>query len=389
MSPLDPDVMVEEDFDDVREEEEDKPVAIEDKEQVFKLLNQFEKISVDDKAHKYSKTSGRFDGSAYLNYNYHRIVSTLQISSSPKCLDIVRYLLSTKEYKLIQYSGYQEESIFYFLNEPSGIMIYVGYGTLNAFFPTDIDYAKISELQTKLKTFCGEKTSGKVYVILKDQELYLAPFAVKRSNSPILLNYNKDFEPIHNKVLSHLSQQDSKGIVLLHGEPGSGKTHYIKYLTSLAPNKKFIFMPSHMSSELTSVGFINFLTRHKNSVFIIEDAENAIRKREDGDRNSAVSNILNIADGLLSDLLKVQIICTFNCKVADIDDAILRSGRLISEYEFKKLEKGRAQELADYLGKDLKISKDTILADIYNADNIQGKKDKADSDPIGFKKYII
>ena len=44
---------------------------------------------------------------------------------------------------------------------------------------------------------------------------------------------------------------------------------------------------------------------------VLPNAENIIMDRKYSS-NSGVSNLLNISDGLLSDCLNVQIICTFN-----------------------------------------------------------------------------
>ena len=46
-------------------------------------------------------------------------------------------------------------------------------------------------------------------------------------------NYNDDFKEIHQTILKRLSKMNDKGLVLLHGKPGTGKTSYIRYLISL------------------------------------------------------------------------------------------------------------------------------------------------------------
>ena len=53
--------------------------------------------------------------------------------------------------------------------------------------------------------------------------------------------------------------------------------------------------------------------------------------------NAGLVNILNISDGLLSDELCIKFICTFNAPLKDIDEALLRKGRLAARYEFKDL----------------------------------------------------
>ena len=81
---------------------------------------------------------------------------------------------------------------------------------------------------------------------------------------------------------------------------------------------------------------------------------------------SALSNLLNLGDGLLSDALSVNVICTFNSGLKKIDDAILRKGRLLARYEFKELEVMKARALAEKIGKNANIEKPMTVSDIYN-----------------------
>lgn len=62
---------------------------------------------------------------------------------------------------------------------------------------------------------------------------------------------------------------------------------------------------------------------------------------------SPVSTLLNLADGLLSDCLNIQIVCSFNTDLSMVDKALMRKGRLIAKYEFKELEVEKAQNLSN------------------------------------------
>jgi hypothetical protein len=75
--------------------------------------------------------------------------------------------------------------------------------------------------------------------------------------------------------------------------------------------------------------FKDLLIDNPNTVVIVEDAENIIMDRRTSG-SSAVSNLLNISDGLLADFLNVQLICTFNSSVIMVDSALMRKGRLIA-----------------------------------------------------------
>ena len=178
------------------------------------------------------------------------------------------------------------------------------------------------------------------------------------------LNYNSGFRKIHDTIYLALALDKGKGLVLLHGKPGTGKTTYIRYLINVL-NKNKIFVPPNLTEMLSDPGFIPFLMDNPNCVLFVEDAENVLLSREDGQNNQAVSNILNITDGLLSDCLNIQIVATFNTHIKNIDEALLRKGRLITQYEFKPLEPERAEKLANSLHVWLDDTENLTLADIY------------------------
>ena len=95
------------------------------------------------------------------------------------------------------------------------------------------------------------------------------------------------------------------------------KTSYIRYLASMV-RKQVIFLPPNMAGAITNPDLISILIDNPNSIFVIEDAENiVINRKKDG--YSPVSALLNISDGLLSDCLNIQIVCSFNTDISKID----------------------------------------------------------------------
>ena len=182
------------------------------------------------------------------------------------------------------------------------------------------------------------------------------------------LNYGKDFLKLHNTMVERLNTIGDKGIVLFHGDPGTGKTTYIKMLIHLIKNKEVLFIPPSMAEALSDPSIITFLMEHKNSILLIEDAEKVVKSRDDKGSQVAVSNILNLTDGILGDCLNVQVIATFNMPREKIDSALLRKGRLIAEHKFEKLSKEDTNILLKKLGKDMVSNEGLTLADIYNID---------------------
>ena len=114
-------------------------------------------------------------------------------------------------------------------------------------------------------------------------------------------------------IKERLAKENDKGIVLLHGLPGTGKTTYLRYLIGNL-KKKVMFVSPSVAGNLMNPEFMDLLLDNPNSVLVIEDAENIIMDRKYSNQSS-VSNLLNISDGLLSDCLNVQIICTFNSEL--------------------------------------------------------------------------
>ena len=196
------------------------------------------------------------------------------------------------------------------------------------------------------------------------QGMGLTRLQVNKAKLDIAINYEDDFVEIDKIIRERLNKKKDKGIVLLHGIPGTGKTTYLRFLIGKI-KKKVMFLPPNVAANMTNPDFVNILIENPNSVLIIEDAENIITDRKESG-SSAVSNLLNISDGLLADCLNTQIICTFNTQLSNIDSALLRKGRLIAMYEFGKLSAGKSQTLSNQLGFETVIDEPMTLTEIYN-----------------------
>jgi len=197
-------------------------------------------------------------------------------------------------------------------------------------------------------------------------------------NFDLSLNYGDDFPEINDKLIEALHDNYS-GLYMLHGIPGTGKTTYIRYLASVL-KKDVIFFPTSFVNEITNPAILNLLRKKQECVLILEDAEKALTKRTLSDEPSLVSTLLNMTDGILGDILKLNVIVTYNCDRQDIDEALLRKGRLKAEYSFQGLEKKHAKKLIDHLNLDIEAKDGMTLADLYYA--------KSDEKLIGNVKYL-
>ncbi|MEP7106604.1 MAG: AAA family ATPase [Ferruginibacter sp.] len=221
-------------------------------------------------------------------------------------------------------------------------------------------------------------TTGKAGLQLRGME-------IRRTRLDLALFYEDDFNEIDSVICKRLNQQDDKGIVLLHGLPGTGKTTYLRHVIGKI-KKRILFLSPGAAANIMDPDFIELLLNNPNSVLVIEDAENIIMDRKISG-NASVSNLLNISDGLLADFLNVQIICTFNKSLTLVDNALLRKGRLIARYEFGKLGINKSQRLSSHFGFDTIINQPMTIAEIANQHEKEQREERVEM--LGFRRHEL
>jgi ATPase family associated with various cellular activities (AAA) len=222
-------------------------------------------------------------------------------------------------------------------------------------------------------------------IVRSNNGLHLKAMEIKRTRLDIDLFYEDDFAAIDETVRKRLNAKKDKGIVLLHGLPGTGKTTYLRYLIGKI-KKRVLFLSPTVAEDLMSPEFVELLMNNPDTVVIIEDAENIIMDRKFSN-SSSVSNLLNISDGLLADFLNVQLICTFNNSLTMVDSALMRKGRLIAKYEFGKLSIEKAQRLSSHLGLKQVIDKPMTIAEIANPHEAAVAQPKVEV--MGFRREVL
>lgn len=205
--------------------------------------------------------------------------------------------------------------------------------------------------------------------------------------SIIIDNYNADFCEKVNPIINDSIDLNKRGLILLHGIAGSGKTNYIKQLIAKGGKRKIVYIPPSLAVAIANPSFIALAkTELKDSTIIVEDAESVLLQRGSSESNrDAVSNLLNITDGILADSLNLLVICTFNADTTDVDSALKRKGRLILEYKFDELTVDKADKLAKKLhGEHVTVTKPMSLADVYGLETEQIRPAEPKKQTFGF-----
>lgn len=183
----------------------------------------------------------------------------------------------------------------------------------------------------------------------------------------------------HEKFKRFMRDENTESLLLLHGDPGAGKSNLLKNLIMEA-EEDVIYVPPSMVSVISSPGFISFMIKNEKNFLIIEDAEEILSM----ERNSGTNNLLSICDGFLKDALRMKVICTFNCDLKKIDPALLRKGRLFFEYKFGPLSKEEAQKLSDFCDLGVDVKEEMTLAELFNHSKEINVEDSFEERKIGF-----
>jgi hypothetical protein len=171
-----------------------------------------------------------------------------------------------------------------------------------------------------------------------------------------------------NKLCKTIKKSD-KGLTILYGERGTGKTSVVSYITDKV-DRMVIYIPnSLLEATLNNSEFRSFLRKFHRPIIVIDDCE-MIFNELFTKSNIYVNNLLQMVEGLLSDSMKVNFITIFNVEdESEIDHALLECNSLIDVIEFEYLNEEESNELSKHLGHSKKYKNKTKLIDIIRKTN--------------------
>lgn len=221
-----------------------------------------------------------------------------------------------------------------------------------------------------------QKTQGKAYVfVASDSGPELRQIKGRAGVELERENYTNEVLVDFDHVVKDLQSNDPCAkLIIADGEPGTGKTYLVRGITNAVDGATFVLVPPSMISDIMSPQFIPVLMDHHNAggpiVFIVEDADSCLVKRE-GDNMNSISSLLNLGAGIFGDLFDVRVIATTNAKKIEMDPAITRNGRCCRYIETSALPREQAERVIERISKGKKTlhdsKKEYMLADIYHA----------------------
>jgi hypothetical protein len=191
--------------------------------------------------------------------------------------------------------------------------------------------------------FKSDIKQGSVYAIVS-QGGRLALSSIGNAGIPLVrLNYNPSVIESYDFVIKDLKSSNPSGrIVIMEGEPGTGKTHLVRAMLMDVKDAMFVLVSPEMVSSLAGPEFLPLLLSHKYHlkgpiILILEDADKCLVTR-DGNNINSIQSLLNLSDGIVGSLLDLRIIATTNANKLEMEKAILRPGRLSKRLEVNALD---------------------------------------------------
>lgn len=197
------------------------------------------------------------------------------------------------------------------------------------------------------------------------RELTVSPWDEIRGNYPAALTGSLE-------RLLEGPQFDTGGkLMLFHGPPGTGKSRFIQAMLAswstwctadvVIDPDEFFNDSSYMNEVL-----LNDPGDEKWRLLVVEDGDEFMDLNAKERSGQALSRLLNIADGLIGQGLRVATLITTNVPMAQLNPAMMRSGRCVANLEFPAFPAGEAGAWLAAHGQEADVDGETVLADLFD-----------------------
>ena len=210
----------------------------------------------------------------------------------------------------------------------------------------------INDLNDCILDYCEEDSNKLNTIVLSPSAgLELEPIGTKDDqHDDIELFYSSATFKHAEKAIKAIKKAD-RGLTILYGERGTGKTSMIGYMASKL-DRIAIYIPGSMVDHtINNPEFRKFVKKYERPLLFIDDCESLV-----GDpyirQSSFTANVLQLVDGFLAESVNANVVMIFNEEDEDsIDPALLDCNGLLESVHFSNLSEAEAGDLAKHLGR--------------------------------------
>ena len=174
---------------------------------------------------------------------------------------------------------------------------------------------------------------GHIYAIVQNGS-HLSLSSIGNAGIPCVHdNYTPDVVEDYKYAITDLQSEHPSGrIVIMSGTPGTGKTHLVRAMLLEVPDAMFVLISPEMVTNLAGPQLLPLLMNYRGGttgpiILVLEDADKCLVTRGK-DNMSSIQSLLNLGDGILGSLLDLRIVATTNAEGLQMEEALMRPGRL-------------------------------------------------------------
>lgn len=224
---------------------------------------------------------------------------------------------------------------------------------------------KIYKIYEKYKDIDSDKTINYTEIIFKNGN---QSFVSYKKSISAFKNITDDYYPFLNAdLLIKYFLKGNENILILAGQPGVGKSKFATLVMKKVLEDNELYKEGFTvktAKDINLLSMDDFWQSLKNTdLLILDDLDFLLgsrnESREDIQKNQFVNKLLSFTDGI--EKSNTKIIITTNQPIEEIDNAILRKGRLFDVLNFRPLTYEEAKNIFQKHIKDNNIDFDEVL----------------------------